>query len=316
MMNDIKVSIVCTAYNHEKYIRDTLEGFVKQKTNFKFEVLIHDDASTDRTADIIREYEKKYPELIKPVYQKENQYSKGIKISKNYLYPNAKGKYIAICEGDDYWIDECKLQKQFDVLEMHPEIDGCVHKVQKESAIDGRRKGYIEPLHKEGIISVESIIKGGGEFIGTNSIMYRSELINSEYKFTQILAIDYVTQILIALRGGIYYLNDCMSVYRVLASGSWTSRMQKNPQALDKISLKIISMLQVLDEELEFKYHETINETILERNCYIQARNGNIKNLFSNLISNRCGGFSKKEKAILILRALKNYRRKIKNGKH
>lgn len=316
MMNDIKVSIICIAYNHEKYIRDALDGFVKQKTNFNFEVLIHDDASTDSTADIIREYEKKYPELIKPVYQKENQYSKGVKISKNYLYPNAKGKYIAICEGDDYWIDEYKLQKQFDVLEMHPEIDGCVHSVQKKSAIDGCEKGYIEPLHKEGIIPIESVIKGGGEFIGTNSIMYRSELINSNYKFKQILEIDYATQILIALRGGIYYLKDCMSVYRVLASGSWTIRMQKNPQALDELSLKIIKMLQVLDEETEFKYHETIKETILERNCYIEARNGKIKNLFFNLIANRYDGFSKKEKIVLMLRALKNNGRKIKNGKH
>ena len=115
--NEILVSICCITYNHEKYIRDAIEGFLMQKTDFPFEVLIHDDASTDGTADIIREYETKYPDIIKPIYQTENQYSKGIKISATYNYPRAKGKYIALCEGDDYWIDPYKLQKQVDFLE-------------------------------------------------------------------------------------------------------------------------------------------------------------------------------------------------------
>lgn len=95
MMNDeIMVSVICTAYNHEKYIRQCLDGFVMQKTNFKYEVIVHDDASTDNTAEIIREYEKKYPEIIKPIYQKENQYSKGVSIGK-IIYPLCQGKYLA-----------------------------------------------------------------------------------------------------------------------------------------------------------------------------------------------------------------------------
>ena len=104
------VSVICLAYNHEKYIRKTLEGFVKQKTNFSVEYIIHDDASTDSTASIVREFEEKYPDLIKPIYQKENQYSKGVPITRN-LQMQVQGKYIAFCEGDDYWIDEYKLQK-------------------------------------------------------------------------------------------------------------------------------------------------------------------------------------------------------------
>jgi len=93
-----------------------------QKTTFPFEILIHDDASTDGTADIIREYEAKYPDIIKPIYQRENQYSKGIKISQVYQFPRAQGKYIALCEGDDYWIDPHKLQKQVDYLERNPHV--------------------------------------------------------------------------------------------------------------------------------------------------------------------------------------------------
>lgn len=125
------VSISCITYNHEPYIMQTLDGFLMQKTRFPFEVLIHDDASTDRTADIIREYEKKFPKIIKPIYQKENQYSKGNRaILASFVYPRAKGKYIALCEGDDYWIDENKLQKQVDFMEQNPDVGLTYSKVK------------------------------------------------------------------------------------------------------------------------------------------------------------------------------------------
>ena len=121
-----EVSICCITYNHEKYIEDALKGFLIQKTDFPFEILIHDDASTDRTAEIIREYEKKYPKIIKPIYQKENQYSKGIKIvNPTFNFPRAKGKYIAMCEGDDYWTDPKKLQIQKDFLDANPDYVIC-----------------------------------------------------------------------------------------------------------------------------------------------------------------------------------------------
>lgn len=114
------VSICCITYNHEKYIRDAIESFLMQETDFPFEIIIHDDASTDKTAEIIREYERKYPELIKPIYQTENQYSKGLRVSL-LTYKKAKGKYIAFCEGDDYWTDPLKLQKQVTFLEKNPD---------------------------------------------------------------------------------------------------------------------------------------------------------------------------------------------------
>lgn len=119
------VSISCITYNHEPYIVQALDGFLMQKTSFPFEVLVHDDASTDRTADIIREYEKKFPEIIKPLYEEENQWIKGRRGSAEFNFPRAKGKYIALCEGDDYWIDENKLQMQVDFLEKNPEYGMC-----------------------------------------------------------------------------------------------------------------------------------------------------------------------------------------------
>src|SRR5699024_5978215 len=103
----------CTAYNHERYIAETIESFLMQKTNFRYEILIHDDASTDNTAEIIKKYEKQFPEIIKPVYQKVNQYSQGVNVHE-LIRQRAIGKYFALCEGDDYWTDSYKLQKQID----------------------------------------------------------------------------------------------------------------------------------------------------------------------------------------------------------
>ncbi len=108
------VSICSITYQHAPYIRQCLDGFLMQKTDFAFEVLIHDDASTDGTEEIIREYEAKYPDIIKPLYEEENQWVKGRRGSRTFNFPRAKGKYIAMCEGDDYWTDPLKLQKQVD----------------------------------------------------------------------------------------------------------------------------------------------------------------------------------------------------------
>lgn len=115
------VTIRCLVYNHEPYLRQCLDGFVMQKTNFPFEAIVHDDASTDRSAEIIREYAEKYPDIIKPIFETENQYSKRDGSIGRIMREHTKGKYVAVCEGDDYWIDPLKLQKQVDFLENHLE---------------------------------------------------------------------------------------------------------------------------------------------------------------------------------------------------
>lgn len=126
LTNTPLVSISCITYNHESYIRQCLEGFMMQKCNFDFEILIHDDASTDGTIEIIKEYQEKYPDIIKPIFQIENQYSKGVRgINPRFNFPRAKGKYIALCEGDDYWTDPLKLQKQVDFLEKNTAYNIC-----------------------------------------------------------------------------------------------------------------------------------------------------------------------------------------------
>ena len=128
---EIVVSIQCLAYNHEPYIRQCLDGFVMQETNFRFEAIVHDDASTDGTAAIIREYAEKYPDIIKPIFQTENQYSKHDGTIRKIMNAKMRGKYVAMCEGDDYWIDPLKLQKQVDYLESHPDYGMCYTKAYK-----------------------------------------------------------------------------------------------------------------------------------------------------------------------------------------
>ena len=193
------VSISCITYNHEPYIAQSLDGFLMQKTSFPFEVLIHDDASTDRTADIIREYEKKFPKIIKPIYQKENQYSKGNRsILASFVYPRAKGKYIALCEGDDYWIDENKLQIQVDFLESNPEYGMCYtnfnlvsekSKNIKQKALDTKKwnlknwiisPGYTCPpswcFRKELIKKIPKIDSCDGTFIYFAVFLYNTKV--------------------------------------------------------------------------------------------------------------------------------------------
>jgi len=124
-MNTPLVSVVSIAYQHAPFIRQCMDSVLMQKTSFPIEYIVHDDASTDGTADIIREYEARYPDIIKAVYQTENQYSKGAKIWGEFLFPHVRGKYIATCDGDDYWTDPLKLQKQVDFLEANPDYAIC-----------------------------------------------------------------------------------------------------------------------------------------------------------------------------------------------
>lgn len=121
------LSIVCATYNHVDFIRDCIEGFLKQETTFPVEILIHDDASTDGTADIVRDYQRKHPRLIKAVFQEENQYSRGVKVLRTFIRPLMQGRYIASCEGDDYWVDPRKLEIQVSFLEEHPEYVASGH---------------------------------------------------------------------------------------------------------------------------------------------------------------------------------------------
>lgn len=211
-----KVSILCITYNQAKYVRQTLDSFLIQKTDFRFEILINDDASTDGTVEIIKEYQEKYPGIIRSVFQDENLYSKGVRnMMTRFLFPIAKGEYIALCEGDDYWTDPNKLQTQVDFLEKNPDFALCFHPV-KVIYEKGDQKDSIFPPRTSSFTTKELLREN---FIQTNSVVYRRQ----EYKHvpTNITPGDWYLHLYHAQFGKIGFINKVMSVYRRHPRGIW-----------------------------------------------------------------------------------------------
>ncbi len=221
-INQPVVSVRCITYNHENYIAQALDGFLMQKTNFPFEVIVHDDASPDKTADIVREYEKKYPAIIKAIYQTENQYSKRDGTIARIMNEACKGKYIALCEGDDYWIDENKLQMQVDFLEENPEYGMCFH-----GALEHFEDGTVIDcsVSKHKVFSRLKTKRYSGReiilnwIIPTASIVMRSVLIldglHQKVMCDQrIIAGDKVFWLLAITRSKVWCISKTMSIYR------------------------------------------------------------------------------------------------------
>lgn len=214
MMKGIVVSVCCMTYNHKNYIRQCLDGFVMQQTDFQFEILVHDDASTDGTDLIVKEYEQRYPHLFRNVYQTENQFEKQNTLV-NILFKMARGKYIALCEGDDYWTDPLKLQKQVDFLEQNPDCTGIHTKVMyvdKYNNIQGY-SDRVKPEFEE--IDFEALIQGN--IIHTCSFVFRKDTLFYDGKFLWELTPSFHDIYLflgVSLKGKIKYLDEVTSVYR------------------------------------------------------------------------------------------------------
>lgn len=217
------VAIKCLTYNHGAYIRQCLDGFVMQKTDFTFIAIVHDDASTDNTADIIREYAEKYPDIIKPIYETENQYSKhdgSLRRVVNNAIPKSV-KYIAMCEGDDYWTDPLKLQKQIDFLERHPEY-GLIHtnfKTKTDRDVVQRRKLL---RIKSGNV-FKPLIYGTYKSIGTLTVVYRKDLydrIPKVFETKKYKMGDYPLFIEMSYYSKFKYLKHPTAVYRILQNSA------------------------------------------------------------------------------------------------
>lgn len=216
------VSISCITYNQEIYIAKAIEGFLKQKTTFKVEILIHDDSSTDSTAKIVRSFELKYPQLIKVIYQKENTRSKGIRARYSVQLNQAKGKFYALCDGDDYWTDPYKLQKQVDFLEANPDY-GMVY--SDVNLYLNKRKKKIKNLKKrdfkvipEGKIYEDLLITN---FINTCTVCIKSEILNQIDKKklwveSPWIYGDYPLWLEISLISKIGYIKEATATYRIL----------------------------------------------------------------------------------------------------
>lgn len=228
----VYISCICIAYNHERYIRDTLDSILAQKSEYKFELIIHDDCSTDSTRDILNEYKNRFPDIIRLILQKENQYSQNKKLLPLAI-PFVKGEFVAVCEGDDFWIDEYKIQKQIKKMYQHENIKICF---TSGYALFNTSTSKLISFHKdtEQVFSAEQVIQGGGNFMPTASIMFRTEALKSLPNFFYTAPVeDYFLQICASLYNGAIYIPDTTSVYRINTIGSWTS--QRKSITLDKI---------------------------------------------------------------------------------
>lgn len=214
------VTVICVTYNHVKYIREALDSFLMQKTDFPFEIVVHDDASTDGTQEVLLEYKRKFPKIVKLQLEKKNQYSQGNIEFITKLYKNANGKYIAHCEGDDYWTDSNKLQAQFDFMESNPGYAVCFHPVSIIQDKKSSEKPKLYPVYDEhSAFTFERLLKEN--YIQSNSAMFRY---NDKIVIPKdIMPIDWYLNIYYAHTGNskIGFLKEPMSVYRRHEDGVW-----------------------------------------------------------------------------------------------
>lgn len=219
----VLVAISCLVYNHEPYLRDCLEGFVMQKSNFRFVAVVHDDVSTDNSTAIIREYAEKYPDIFKTIFETENQYSKhdgSLDRIMNDAIAATGAKYIAMCEGDDYWTDPYKLQKQVDFLESHLDFSMCFHTAKIKNETDVVATASCDNIETKEYFSKDIF---PGWVIPTASVVYRRKMIE---KYPPLKHIEWQKygDIVLFLKcthtGRVWGMCDPMSVYRMTPNGA------------------------------------------------------------------------------------------------
>lgn len=270
MTDLIMVSVCMISYNHGNYVRQALDSVLAQKRNFKIEILIHDDASTDNTASIIKEYEIKYPNIIKPVYQKENQFSKGKEILKKYIFSRVTGKYVAFCECDDYWSDTCKLQKQVDFLEKNKEIYSIAHRhmiIDKNSNITGYSHKNIA-LNRYFNKSDALELKSG--LFHPSTIMFRGSIIH-DGRFLKgfddccILGCHTYMIYYFAQLSDIYISNDCMSAWRFVREKGGDSYSSRSNDHIITYQIKLLNMYYNYKKFFkdEYNFKPVVNEMLL-----------------------------------------------------
>jgi glycosyltransferase involved in cell wall biosynthesis len=218
------LSIICPTYNQEKFIGQALDGFVMQKTEYPFEIIVHDDASTDKTAAIAKAYEDKFPHLFSNIYQSENQLSKSIDNVTKITFNAAQGKYLALCEGDDYWTDPYKLEKQIRFLENHPTYVGCFHNTEERFENDDNKASFLycddsnAKDYSFGELSLNNPIP-------TCSVVFRNKLFADFPKWYRTLKMgDWPLHLLNAQFGNYWYMPKVMGVHRLHSEGIWMSQ--------------------------------------------------------------------------------------------
>lgn len=260
------VSVCCATYNHENYIAEAIDGFLMQETDFPFEILIRDDCSTDKTASIVKEYADKYSSLIKPVFEKENTYSKDVKPMPQ-LYKIAKGKYIALCEGDDYWTDKNKLQIQINKMNECEDYKISFHLSSSLYGMENEIKPTLKDSDK--IYSVQDIITSDFHLVQTNTIVFTKEALqNLDMQLLYNSPVgDVWIRIAASIPNGAIFVNKVMSTYRVQSIGSWSESMQTDKKFL----LFVKKMMKSIDDFNQYWNYTYTKEFDIYKNKFIKT---------------------------------------------
>ena len=278
------VSILCAAFNHGEYIATALEGFVSQKTDFKFEVLVNDDKSSDNTAEIIRQYAEKYPHIIRPFYQPENLYSQHIDIYEKVFFPNAQGKYIAMCEGDDCWCDPLKLQKQVDFLEAHNEYSACVHNsIIRDCSGSEADKPYVQRSSDCDLL-FKDVILGMSHAYHTSSLVCKKDIMADHQEFYYAAKkngfSDYPDAIWLSMNGPIRFINEQMSIYRVQSNpNAWSANIAGQYKKRTRFVNGEIAMLKALKPIVPKEDSALVDRILLEREFELLFLEGKVQEM-------------------------------------
>lgn len=267
-MPDIMVSVCVAAYNHGPYIVQTLEGILGQQTDFPIEILVHDDCSDDETPEILREYAGKYPEIVKPLFETENQYSRGAAIDPTYNYPRALGRYVALCEGDDLWTDEKKLQRQVDYMESHPK---CTFSMTNAVIRDVRGvkpdRDFLPYGEMDVNFTMDQELNLGTmcriNFAPTASFLFRRDVLKQippEMWERRCPHGDLKLRMFCTAAGYGYYHHEKTCVYRQnVETGSMSRWAKESPDKAYARAQTVARMLEDVDEFSKKRYTEQVN---------------------------------------------------------
>lgn len=258
-MEQPKVIVWCLTYNQKDFIRDALDGFVMQKTSFPFEVVVHDDASTDGTTDIVVDYAQKFPDIITPMVEQENQWQKGglkhiIDIMND---KHRRAQYIAFCEGDDYWTDPQKLQRQVDFLDSHPDYSMCFHSAKKKYETDAKAWIDCEHIQDKDYDATDVFVNWT---VPTASVLCRKEAMDfyANLKHPErIQNYDIFIILSCAMIGKIRGMHEQMSVYRIQGEG-----LTYNKEALIRCTMNNPGHFMTLKENFPIVDPKPVDDTI------------------------------------------------------
>ncbi len=272
------VSVVCITYNHGPYIRDAIAGFLMQETDFPFEIVIHVDASTDGTADMITEYAREFPHLIKPIYQSKNQYSRGVKTILTAL-EMARGEFVALCEGDDFWTIPNKLSKQALFLQQNENYSFCFHRA-KIVTTKGEETGRYWPSSNWSFEKTNLLDIIEENFISTQTVMCRNKnlhLNNIRALSQNLFFTDWAIHTLNALYGDIFFSDEVMACYRVSDEGVTLStplvkRLNDVSLFYDRLSETLEGSLKKHIKHCKYKHRLEFALALARSNDFAQAQ--------------------------------------------